>query len=478
MPNAGVLQNSWRLVAGRRFLVLNLIGYAALFVVNAVHVPWTSQGEEARRLLFARETTYPIVAAQMAVMLYLFGLYFLALLRWKRLQFSVGQVMTIAIASSLVAWCSVPGVNSADPWAYLEFGRIVGVHGMNPYLHAYPEVHDSYSPYAWFPLPMPYGPVALAALVPAAWISGINVLLAIYFLKLEWLAAYGASVWLLLNILRRTSAEPSYGLFLFALNPLLLLELIVTGHNDGLVILFALWSLFFLQRERGALAMWSALLCVLVKLSGVLLLAAIVVLLLRKRSLRALAIGAAAVAGTLLVLRLTLLPTAAAWQNLSNPSSVINFNSLHGWVLFEMTPRIQSLYLNRPLSGPRLIVAGLFALFCLWRLVRVRDFASLVTETAHMTIALIVVYSGQFFAWYLTWLLPYAALTSSKRLRQGVLLYTFTALWLYVIPILWVETDRALRVLRWALANLAPLARFITSGRARDEAATPAPSSA
>jgi len=466
------------MINGRRFLILNLIGYAALFAVNAVHVPWTSQGEEAKRLLFARETTYPIVAAQMLAMLYLFGLYFLALRDWKKLQVSIRQIVIFALATAFAAWCSVPGVNSADPWAYLEFGRIAGVHGMNPYLHAYPEVHDAYSPYAWFPLPMPYGPVALLGLIPAACVSTVNVLLAVYFLKLEWLAAYGASVWLLLRILQRTSPEPAYGLFLYALNPLLLLELIVTGHNDVLVILLALVSLFFLQRERGGLALWSALLCALVKLSGILLLVGIAVLLLRKREWKSLSTGSAAVAATLLALKLTLLPTGAAWSNLSNPSSVINFNSLHGWLLFELTPRIQSLYLNRPMSGPRLIIAGLFALFCLWRLMRIRDFATLVTETASMTIALIVLYSGQFFAWYLTWLLPYAALTNSKRLRQGVLLYSFTALWLYAIPILWVETNLPLRVARWALTHIAPLARLVFPGRGAAESARPAPSSA
>jgi alpha-1,6-mannosyltransferase len=473
--NAGVLQNSWRLIAGRRFLLLNLIGYVALFAVNALHVPWTSQGEQAKRLLFARETTYPIVAGEMAVMLYLFILYFLALLHWKKLQFSVRHVVTIAIASSLAAWCSVPGVNSADPWAYLEFGRIAGLHGMNPYLHAYPEVHDFYAPYAWFPLPMPYGPVVLLALIPAAWASSLNVLLAVYFMKLEWLAAYGASAWLLWKVLQRSSADPNYGLFLFALNPLLLLELIVTGHNDGLVILFALLSLFCLQKERNALALWSALLCTLVKLSGILLLVGVAVLLLRKRDWKGLSRGSAAAALSVLALKLTLLPTVAAWRSLSNPASVINFNSLHGWLLFEMTQRIQSLYLNRPLSGPRLVIAGLFGLFCLWRLFRIRDFGSLVTETANMTIALMILYSGQFFAWYLTWLLPYAALTTSKRLRQGVLLYSFTALSLYTIPILWVEANQPLRIARWVLANVAPLARLVTPSRASAEAATPAP---
>jgi hypothetical protein len=466
------------MINGRRFLILNLIGYAALFAVNAVHVPWTSQGEEAKRLLFARETTYLIVAAQMVMMLYLFALYFLALRDWKKLQFSVRQVVIFATASAFAAWCSVPGVNSADPWAYLEFGRIAGVHGLNPYLHAYPEMHDAYSPYAWFPLPMPYGPVVLLGLIPAAWVSTVNVLLAVYFLKLEWLAAYGASVWLLLRILQRTSAEPAYGVFLFALNPLLLLELIVTGHNDGLVILCTLLALFFLQKERGALALWAALLCALVKLSGVLLLAGIAFLLLRKRAWKSLSLGSAAVALTMLSLKLTLLPTAAAWRNLSNPSSVINFNSLHGWLVFEMTPRIQSLYLNRPMSGPRMIAAGLFALFCLWRLLRIRDFATLVTETANMTIALIVLYSGQFFAWYLTWLLPYAALTDSKRLRQGALLYSFSALWLYAIPILWVETNLSLRIARWALTHIPPLARLIIPSRAADGSARPVPSSA
>src|SRR5947209_19645602 len=195
------------MINGRRFLILNLIGYAALFAVNAIHVPWTSQGEEAKRLLFARETTYPIVAAQMAVMLFLFGLYFLALLHWEKLRFSVRTIVIIAMASGLAAWCSVPGVNSADPWVYLQFGRIAGVHGMNPYLHAYPEVHDAYSPYAWLPLPMSYGPVVLLALIPAAWVSTVNVLLAIYFVKLEWLAAYAASIWLLLRILQSISSR-------------------------------------------------------------------------------------------------------------------------------------------------------------------------------------------------------------------------------------------------------------------------------
>ena len=56
--NAGVLQNSWRLIAGRRFLLLNLIGYVALFAVNALHELYAPDG--------AQQTKYEWVTPEWA----------------------------------------------------------------------------------------------------------------------------------------------------------------------------------------------------------------------------------------------------------------------------------------------------------------------------------------------------------------------------------------------------------------------------
>jgi hypothetical protein len=308
--------------------------------------------------------------------------------------------------------------------------------------------------------------VVLLAFIPAALVSSLNVVASLYVLKLEWLAVFCGSVWLLSKLLKFAGRDGTYGVFTFALNPLVMLELIITGHNDGLLILFALLALFFAQRQRLDVALVMALLSALVKLSGILLFGALLFFIWRNRAWRQSIVGLL-VSGCLLVaLKVTLLPTGTEWRNLLNPSIVINMNSAHGWVLYLMSDHVRSTYSSNPLSPPRLIVAGTFMVFCLWRFLRITDFGSLVRETAYATIALLVVYSGIFYPWYLTWLVPYAALTESQRLRNGILLYTFTALWLYAIPIFWTANNLRLRALRWALAHVPPLARLMFPTRA------------
>lgn len=457
---------SFSLVKGYRLLLFNLLGYALLIALSAWHLEWTTRPEVLQTELFNREADLPIVWTQIAVLAFLFLIYFAAVLNWQRLKISTRQLAGMIAAVTFLAWCCVPGVSSADPFQYIGFGRLAGVYHLNPYLHTYREVHDFYSPYAWFSFSMPYGPVVLLALIPAGLISSLNVLASLYFLKLEWVAVFFVSAWLLGKLLEVAGRDVGYGLFIFALNPLLLLELIVTGHNDGLVILFTLLALFFAQRQRMDVAIAMALLCALVKLSGIVLFGALVFLAVRNRLWKQSMIGLVGSGALVAGLTLTLLPNRNAWRLLTNQATVFNTNSAHGWLLYVMSPHVRSLYVSGPLTAPRLIVDGIFVLFCLWRLLRIKDFASLVRESAYMTIALLVIYSGVFFAWYLTWLLPYAALTESRRLRSGILLYTFTALWLYGIPIRWTADNLRLRAVRWALAHVPPLARLALPRRA------------
>src|SRR5947199_3301879 len=77
--------------------------------------------------------------------------------------------------------------------------------------------------------------------------------------------------------------DPGYALFVFAFNPLVLLEQPGNGHNDGLLILCGLLALFALQRGRDGLAVWLALLCALVEISGLFWLASMVASQVRQR---------------------------------------------------------------------------------------------------------------------------------------------------------------------------------------------------
>src|SRR5204862_110227 len=73
--------------------------------------------------------------------------------------------------------------------------------------------------------------------------------------------------------------DPAFALAVFALNPLILVEQVGSGHNDGLIVLFGLLVVWALQRGRDRAAIGFAVIATLVKMPGVLWLEAVLVLL-------------------------------------------------------------------------------------------------------------------------------------------------------------------------------------------------------
>jgi len=413
----------------RNFLLLNILGYVALFFIHQ-QVNWfSSTGNLSSELLLNRETEFWVPILEILTLIYLFSLYFLSLINWQRLNFKIGEIFRLGFLLTLIAWCILPA-NSSDVFAYVGFGRIAGIYHLNPYLHGYSEIYDFYSRYAWFKQSMPYGPLVLPIFILAGFLSQLNVLVSLYFLKLVSLVAYGCSVWLLYSILKPLKLNTGYSLFLFAFNPFILLELIINAHNDSLLILFSLLAIFALQRQWHTVAVGMALLSTLVKIPGAVLLIAILAYLIQQRQWKALIyslIGSLILLG---VLKITLLPNIEAISSLVNPNS--EENSIFG-VLLRQTKKF-GLYAELKDNGFLRIHSILFAIFCLWRLRMIRDFHSLVKETIYLTLGLVTLYSVQFRPWYITWLIPYAAIAKSEQLRQIIVLFSFTVLTFYAVP--------------------------------------------
>src|SRR5262249_24972842 len=156
----------------------------------------------------------------------------------------------------------------------------------NPYLHTYSEFSDSFNHFVEWDITMPYGPVMLPTFILGGWVSQHSVLGAVFTLKLIWLGTHCANCFLIYRILRSWRLDPEFGLFLYGLNPLALLELVANGHNDGLMILFGLSAIYALQRRWPGVALWVALLSALVKLPGVFILSSVVVYLVWRRERR------------------------------------------------------------------------------------------------------------------------------------------------------------------------------------------------
>src|SRR5262249_5129277 len=151
---------------------------------------------------------------------------------------------------------------------------------------------------------------------------------AIFTLKLIWLLVHCANCFLIYRILQSWRLDPVFGLFVYGLNPLALLELVANGHNDGLLIFFGLAAIYALQRRQPGVALWVALLSVLVKLPGVFIWSSVVVYLAWRREWRGLIRGLLGGAALLLILKATVFPTYASLLSMANTGSYTQ-NSLH-----------------------------------------------------------------------------------------------------------------------------------------------------
>lgn len=457
-------------ISKRSYLLLSSLGFAALASVHWIHSwPRLSQGHTFPDLGDSAAANPSHEILQIAILLLLFALYFYCLANWDRLKFTAREVAQLGIVHGLLAWIALPA-NSTDIFGYIGLGRIAGIYGANPYVHTYSQFADFYSAYVEWDITMPYGPVLLPFCMLGGWIAQHSVLIAVFALKLLLLLTHGVNCRLVYLILRGFHQTPVFGVFLFGLNPLLLLEQIANGHNDSVMILFFLLAILALQRQSdwwNAAAIVFALLSALVKLPGLFVCLVVFVYLARNRQWRSLSYGIGVCAAVLLALRLTLFQTSAALVSLTNVGNYTK-NSLHS--IFTVFGEEAGKWLGRHWNYDvlytidRRVFAVLFLGFCLWRITRIIEINDLIRELAYLFLALLSGFAAWFFPWYVSWLLPLAAFTESARLRWAIVAFSFCALSLYAFPHFLLEppaTHWLLYSIRLGIVHLLPAAVFI-----------------
>lgn len=413
------------LASPRRVSALFAAAFVALAIVHlqSVGAVYPSSGVSIAAWN-SRQSNLWILAPQAVILTFLFAVYLLVLLGWENLRFSPTQVLRMGLCAGATAALALPS-NSWDLFAYVGFGRMSVIHGLNPYVTSYTQIADSYSPYGWASGYMNYGPVVLPAFMAAGLVSEFSVLAALYLLKVLWLAVHLCAAWALSRVLKDAGLDPGYGVFLFMLNPLLLFELIVNGHNDGLMILFATLAVGALQRGRHTAALLIALLGALVKFPGVVLYVTTALYLIRQRRWRSLASGVAgsilAVAG---VVRLFFPDVRSALVLVDRTPG----NSVYAEVVNVMSHGGAAPHDVMLRGGLQLALMVGLALFCVWRLTKIDDFGGVVRETSYIMLATLVVFQGSLYPWYVTWVFPFVALLGSAQTRYVVLLYSWTIL--------------------------------------------------
>lgn len=212
----------------------------------------------------------PIVTAIYSLIILLFFAFYIIFLNYFRKGIlTLKDFKFIVGITVLILFFSYPATVSYDIFNYIATSKVFFLYHENPYLI--------------MPIQFTGDPILLfmhaankTALYGPFWIllTGIpyflgfgNFLITLFSFKLFTLAFYFVAM----AILYRLSKNIYFTAF-FALNPLVILEILVSSHNDIIMMFFALMSLYFLKEKKWFLSILFILFSVFIKFATLFLL--------------------------------------------------------------------------------------------------------------------------------------------------------------------------------------------------------------
>lgn len=186
------------------------------------------------------------------IVLILFALYLSILLGIKRGKIAKKQVWFLIIATALILTFSYNAF-SYDLFNYIFDAKIFTYYHQNPYEHkALDYASDPMLSFMhWTHRTYPYGPVWLGLTIPLSFI-GLQFFLPTFFLfKALASLSFIGTAFFIGKILRKTSpVNELLGTAFFALNPLAVIESVVSSHNEIVMIFLAMWAVYLLMNKK------------------------------------------------------------------------------------------------------------------------------------------------------------------------------------------------------------------------------------
>lgn len=215
-------------------------------------------------------STYIYVS--LLVLLYGFYFYFIKLAMKKKLSKQFVWKLLLITGSILVFSYNA---FSYDIFNYIFDAKIFTFYHQNPYLHKALDFPSDpmLSFMRWTHRTYPYGPVWLGLAIPISYL-GFNFFLPTFFLfKLLIAASFLGSLYFIGKIFRKILPEKEVlGLVFFGLNPLILIESLISGHLDMVMIVFALFATYKILNKKYFFAFLLLFTSIGIKFATVLLL--------------------------------------------------------------------------------------------------------------------------------------------------------------------------------------------------------------
>ena len=180
---------------------------------------------------------------------------------------------------------------SYDLFNYLFNAKMIWIYHVNP--HVRTAIEFSRDPMLRFmqnvhtPAPYAYG-WTIASLLPGlVWFSG-KFTLAFWAMKGFVAVFWLGQLWILKKLVTKLFPQEPWRFYLFALNPLVLVETLINGHNDVVMMFLALLSFWFLLNGKKIHAMLLLLLSASIKYASIVILPILQVRNLKKISISSL----------------------------------------------------------------------------------------------------------------------------------------------------------------------------------------------
>jgi hypothetical protein len=360
------------------------------------------------------------VVGTVAVLSVMFACYALAIRSAERLS-ARAVLMSIAGLHALVLLA--PAMLSTDVFSYQAYARIGELYGANPYLSGPHAIAlDPVYPFIgakWVTIPSAYGPVFT---VLSYVLAPLSIVASAFAYKAIAAVASLVTVGLVWNAARLRGIDPVKAAAVVGLNPLLVVYGVGGGHNDILMLAVLMAGVVLVLQHRDRAGAGSLVLATGIKLTAGLLLpfalAATGSPLARPRR-REILVGAGLMAALVAALSFGVFGVGV----LHLPVTVHQSQSMGDW---HSIPGFVSTRLGLGtvghITGDVLAVA--FVGVTAWLVRRVwRGELDWIAGAGWATVAMLATASS-LLPWYVTWLLPLAALAHDRRLFRVAMALT------------------------------------------------------
>jgi len=400
--------------------------YAAL-AITVVILAFASYGIE--------RSQFVLFYSGVAVLFVLYG--YLLYYFFSEEKSTINQGIGVALFLRIILLFAIPNL-SDDFYRFIWDGNLF-INGINPFAHLPSALHsgsegfflsdDLYQGLNSKEYYTVYPPVSQFIYALGAWMFGESILGNIIVMRLFIIAAEAGSLLLLKNLLQQYGLNPKYFL-IYALNPLIIIELTGNLHFEGVMIFFLLLAFYLMRKERYLLAFVSFTLSVNTKLIPLILTPYLVFSLGWKRTVQLALTG---IAGTVL-LHLPFIDQ----QFIANFSDSLNlyfqtfeFNAsiyyLVRWVGFQVEG-----YNIIATAGPRLAAAGTILIVIVsWfsRNAKLKNLPSVYI----IIMTIYYLFSTTVHPWYLSSLLVFVPFAG----------YNYPVVWSLLIPLTYITYQTA-----------------------------------